>query len=344
MFFCNIHNLRPAFSAIVLIFGITFGSAIHAPAQENSLQPKHFALDNRYNGKEVLFVINNQLYFSFDVPVDIKQGATASIVCEGSTVVTGPLKAYNIEYAENKSGYVEAIFNSLSLPKGKDYTFVIDAGEIYEQGNPTCTNAELRRSFHVPEHIRMTSSTPKDGDTLSKLDDVYITLSAIQDYAYSFKPQLYKGNEIMDDKHFSYAYFYAEDMLSLQFYNAYAPETMPILEEGVEYTIVIPEGGMKQSETCYRNDISNEEMRIHLKGGSSTGIHTDATAQMPTIRCCGDNLQIDNADGLQIRIFTPDGRTLHNIACKQSPQILSLPAPGLYLVNIGSHCSKIVAR
>lgn len=344
MFFCNIHNLRPTFSAIVLILGITFGSAIHAPAQENSLQPKHFALDNRYNGKEVLFVINNQLYFSFDVPVDIKQGATASIVCEGSIVATGLLKAYNIEYGESRCGYVEAIFNSLSLPKGKDYTFVIDAGEIYEQGNPTYTNAELRRSFHVPEHIRMISSTPKDGDTLNKLDNVYITLSAIQDYAYSFKPQLYKGSEITDNKHFSYAYFYAEDMLSLQFYNAYAPETMPTLEEGVEYTIVIPEGSMKGSETNYRDDISNEEMRIHIKGGSSTGIHTDPTAEAPTIRCNGRTLEIDNVDGQRIRIHTLDGRTLHNLTCKQSPQSLSLPTPGVYIVNIGSQCNKIVVK
>ena len=344
MFAYKIQKLRTILPAFIMVVGMTYGLSVQALAQDISLIPKHFALDNRFNGTEVIFVIDNQLYFSFDVPVAIKQGATASIVSEEETMATGLLKAYNIEYSGKEGGYVEAIFNSLSLPKGKDYTFVIGAGEIYRKDDPACTNDELRRSFHIPEHIRMIDSKPKDGETLSKLDRAYIKLSAIQDYAYSFKPQLYKENEIMTDKYFSYANFYEEDTISLKFYDAYSPETMPVLEEGVEYTIVVPEGSMKGSETCYRDDISNEEMRIHIKGGNSTGIHTTNASEKPSIHCDGKTLHIDNVQGQCVRIFSPDGRMIRNTVCQESNTCLDLPATGLYIVNIGGQSDKISVR
>ncbi len=340
MIFHNILKHWSTFKGLLVICGLA-SNIIMAQAQEysTSLTPKHFTLDNTYNGTEVFCALQYQLFFSFDVPVNVKPDTPAIIICEDDTVAKGSLKNYTIEYSKGKGGCVEAEFDSLLLPKDKYYTIVIEAGNICKQDEPSCTNAEIRRTFHVPDHIKMTCRSPHEGETLHELSKMAINLSAIQDYQSYFKPIIYKEDEIIDYGNLVETYYSLSNYLGIYFHGTPIP-----LEDGANYTLVIPEGVMKRSRTHYRDDISNEEMRIHIKGGSSTNINTTNTTEKPAIHCDGKTLHIDNTQGQRIRIFALDGRMIHNIICQENSTTLTLPAAGLYIINIGEHTDKISVK
>ncbi len=324
---------------ILVIFRLAIcGTTLRAQEQDTPLIPKHFTLDNTYNGTQLIYALQNQLYFSFDVPVNVKPAAPAIILCEDDTIAKGFLKNYAIEYSGGKGGYVEAEFDSLLLPKGKDYTLVIEAGSIYKQDNPSCTNAEIRRDFNVPAHIKMDCQSPREGETLNELKNMSINLSARQDYQSNFRPTIYKGEEILNYNSYVLTMYHLSYNLSFDFYGS-----IP-LEDGADYTIVVPEGVMTDSRLLYRNDISNEEMRIHIKGGNVTGITTGAQAERPHIHCNGKTLHIDNAQGQRIRIFSPDGRIVQNTVCREHSTAFVLSAAGLYIVNVGGHSDKISVK
>ncbi len=339
----NTIRIHSVIGSVLVCLSMTCSMATHAQEQAPSLVPTDFSLDHLDNGTNVLFAIQHQLFFSFDAPVEIGSSATAAIICREDTVAKGALQAYNIEYSKGTAGYVEAAFDSLFLPKGNDYTLVIGAGNIHRQDIPSCTNAEIRRTFHIPDHIKMLGSSPSDGETLSELSTVVITLSARQDYTSSFKPTLYKGGEAVDYGKDVVTSFYNSNAINIKF-GSYFQSNPISLEDGAEYTLVIPEGVMKKSWTCYRDDISNEEMRIHIKGGNVTGITTGAQAERPHIHCNGKTLHIDNAQGQRIRIFSPDGQIVHNTVCREHSTAFVLSAAGLYIVNVGGHSDKISVK
>ena len=339
----NTHRVRSLIGILLACLNMTCSMTTSAQEQPPTLVPTDFSLDHLDNGTNVLFAIQHQLFFSFDVPIYVQSSATATIVCDGDTVAVGGLHSYNIEYSKGTAGYAEADFDSLFLPKGSDYTLVIAAGSIYRQGDPSCTNTEIKRTFHIPKHIKMLGSTPADGDTLSELSNVVINLSARQDYTSDFKPTLYKEDEMIDYGNSAITSFYSSNTIKIKF-GSYFESKPIVLEDGADYTIVIPEGVMKNSWTCYRDDISNEEMRIHIKGGNSTGIHTTNASEKPSIHCDGKTLHIDNAQGQRVRIFSPDGRMIRNTVCLEGSACLELPAAGLYIVNIGGQSDKISVR
>ncbi len=340
----TLYNIQHIRSFIGLLVGIclTCSLATRAQEQSSSLVPTDFSLDHLDNKTNVLFALQHQLFFSFGEPVELQPAATVFIVCEEDTVAEGVLRAYNIEYSKGIAGYVEADFDSLFLPKDNDYTLVIGAGCIYSQGAPSCTNAEIKRAFHIPDHIKMLDSTPAEGDTLNELSSIVITLSARQDYTSNFKPTIYKGN-VPTDYGSVITSSYNSNAINIKFGGYFQSEPI-VLEDGADYTIVIPEGVMKRSWTHYRDDISNEEMRIHIKGGSSTNINTTNTTEKPAIHCDGKTLHIDNTQGQRIRIFALDGRMIHNIICQENSTTLTLPAAGLYIVNTGEHTDKISVK
>ncbi len=66
MIFHNILKHWSTFKGLLVICGLA-SNIIMAQAQEysTSLTPKHFTLDNTYNGTEVFCTLQYQLFFSF---------------------------------------------------------------------------------------------------------------------------------------------------------------------------------------------------------------------------------------------------------------------------------------
>lgn len=139
-----------------------------------SLQPESCTVGNRPFTSPL-----SEVAFYFDEGIQLLNGASATIICDGETVATASkIEASNHTYKRTQ-GALTILFDGQLLPIGKSYQLVVAPSSIAAENNAATTNTEIVQSFDVPANLGEASVDTKDGSTISTASEsIYENLPA----------------------------------------------------------------------------------------------------------------------------------------------------------------------
>lgn len=225
----------------------------------------------------------DEVSFSFNGMIDIKENATASILRGDEVMATGTITALNSSGNGWEEGVAVIAFDGELLPLGETYRLQVPAGAIYLQADPGTSTDELVQEFTVPENIGKANISIADGETVVSTAEVtfyYGTeIQAIDE------PQMVLYREGMPVRSIP-TYVSWDWNLGSVSVNC-NPEIH--FEQGVNYSLVLP---AESVSALYRSDIVNEEARVDFVGGYTTPL----TAISYVWCSLFDNSDIDRLD------------------------------------------------
>lgn len=245
---------------LLLSLGCLFVGILPMMAEVSaSLQPESCTIGNRPFTSPL-----SEVAFYFDGAIQLLNGASAKILCDGEPVATASkIEASNHTYKRTQ-GALTISFDGQMLPIGKSYQLVVAPSSIAAENDAAVTNTEIVQSFDVPANLGEARVDAKDGSIISTASEsIYENL-----------PACYWGIETEPAGTPSYI-LYREGVAVREIParvtwdwdlgQAY-PDVQEKMnfEQGVHYTLTLPAGSV---HAMYRDDIVNEEVSFNFVGG-----------------------------------------------------------------------------
>ncbi len=199
------------------------------------------------------YPLDGNLFFniSYSCPLILKDGAVAYIYHHNNIVATCKLSA------EIWAGGKRTEFNLEpdvdALPKGRMYTIQIPANTMYSEDDPTICNELISRDFCIPNYIADIWGIPQEGDDLAM--KTKLQFNQVIELKNS-RVEIYRDGTFVKEMPFNNRgdYVFGEVVFVTDGIG---------FEDGVPYTLVIPEGCIWISGGT---DMTAPDIAINLTG------------------------------------------------------------------------------
>lgn len=244
-----------------------------------TLQPRGFTFNNH---PECYFPIPS-IEISFDCEVELADDATI-VISDGENTVASAYLQMNRHY-DNRG--VKAVFEPrLTLSKGKNYRWAVAPGKIFKAGDRSIANDEISAGFYVPGDLGEATPTI---DPEEKVSTLWLTNlgfrydtgvkrnmpdASLALYREGVKVRDFAVRVVDEDNNYSKGIAVIEGDWAMRF------------EEGVEYTLVLPEMSLC---SWFRNDIYNAAAEVSFTGGYRYGIYEPEPDIRPSHCSLADN-------------------------------------------------------
>lgn len=246
-----------------------------------------------------------EMYIVFPRAIEILPGASGRVECEGKTVAVSTGADDPLNYSDSE-GIINLRFEKTLLPKGKDYTLVLEASSVRAANDHSLVNGTVRIDFTVPANLGKGRWDIKETGRVEKASTIWIY------WGYETEA---KGNPVMTlsregEKVADFPVHVGWDWNLGQAYVDFGKEMK--FEDGVRYSLELAAGSVC---SLYRDDIVNETETLDFIGSCVD------TPEFPRMYLVGFNIDREN-DVLESVVFRFDDL---NVTFGE--------APHAYLVN-----------
>lgn len=209
----------------------------------------------------------NWIYVYFEgCHISETDAATAYIACDGETVAepTGyEIINYSTDWTTSINSRIVFHFDSLCLPKGKQYLFHMDADCLRRIDDESASNDEVEASFFVPEDLgkaRFDLHYTED-NTVIKESIVMASWGYEVESVGNPEWEIYRNGKLVR----KYEATSSSDWNLGTAYLNFGPSYLDYIyfEKGVEFKIVLPDGSVRGG----RDDIVNKDTELIFTGG-----------------------------------------------------------------------------
>lgn len=227
-------------------------------ASVNSFASALVPWQNTISGRPVYYPIAD-VSFYFDCLVGVSDGSVATVVSDGQTIATGSLSALNYS-SKNEQGIVVVTFpDPLVLPKGKSYKIVVPKGTVFKEGDTSTTNDEISADFEVPATVGSVRSDIEEGAVVKERSRMSFDFSTETEGVEGAQIKLLREGVTIREYACEAGWDFNLGRAAVDFGKEIR------FEEGVKYTVVLPEGSVYAR---LRRDIMNDEATVSFFGGS----------------------------------------------------------------------------
>lgn len=243
---------------------------------------------NTISGRPVYYPIAD-VGFYFDCLVGVHDGSVAMVVSDGQTIAVGSLSVSN--YSSNKEhGIVVVTFpDPLVLPKGKSYKIVVPKGTVFKEGEPSLTNDEISVDFEVPATVGSVRPDIEEGAVVKERSRMSFDFPTETEGVEGAQIKLLREGVTIREYACEAGWDFNLGRAAVDFGKEIR------FEDGVKYTIVLPEGSVYAR---LRRDIMNDEAAVNFFGGS-------VVTPLQYVGC-----SIDGADGHVGKVYLEYGQPI----------------------------------
>ncbi len=219
----------------------------------SEMSPRYYSIEKTFFRSLYLATI------IFENTITLQKDVVPMVYCGDEVVATGKLLCDNY----NNEGFLEAHFEPIYLPKGKDYRLYLPAGVVASEKDPTMVNGEINYEFTVPEYLPWCDYSIAEGSVVVSSETVVFHFhtdfnDSSRELPENYKVVLYRGDVPVRR-------IYSEALWDWDIGRVVARFGKKVnFEKGVNYSLVLPEGAV---HSMYRDDIVNKEERIDFVGG-----------------------------------------------------------------------------
>ena len=194
------------------------------------------------------------------------EGTTATITCDGETVVEAAMEFgyYTSSFINSEFvfPYFRAVFDEpLILPKGKNYTFTVPAGVLYSLSDPSKRSPEYSYNFEVPSNLEYTFNSMNDAERIEKTDCFTFHWSTETERVGESAGLLYQDGELVGEYLLDVSWDWDMGYASMRLSDSYLNPVY--FEKDVPFKVVIPQGSVC---AIGRPDMINEEIVYEFIG------------------------------------------------------------------------------
>lgn len=234
---------------ILLLFALAF---VSLSSYAGGLVPRFVTYDRYYESTRY----KPQFFDAFfNEPIGLEEGSEVTVYRGDEVVATDKLKVRNCKDTQGEA--FAGFGDGLMLPKGADYRFVVAPDAIHSLEDPTRTNDEIVYEVSIPDYL--------EGMEHWYMRDSVPTSSQLWDWHWPEEIEAVEGSELL-------LYRDGEFQCTVPFHTCWdwdtghakaAPKSEIHFENGVPYTLVLPEGSVR---SYWRDDIVNREDRVDFIG------------------------------------------------------------------------------